>query len=283
MKRSHFNILDSSDDENEYSNKGGLLASAGRNARIRPRHEHQQMNRDVVDFTDNDSIMDIEAGDKYIRGMVVPTPPQMQCVCPTPNASLTLADIDLHPIVRGTLRSLSKQPENIAALLFAAANAPTSHSRFTRSWIYIYNYSLLRPASMWIGKWMWFVSPKYLDDAFIAVAAALDTCHLGSTVKTAPPANSTSAVPIIIYTDDYRNRDDVLRIGLVVQSLSESKITISYKPDVFTLHDDGIHGSNTLRYSTIYQLKRESRELTLVDNGLALECALRMSSDSVCR
>jgi hypothetical protein len=83
--------------------------------------------------------------------------------------------------------------------------------------------------------------------------------------------------PIIVYTKDFRDQADVLRVGLELRKLGGNARTLSYKPDVFTVSNSGIHGSGELEYKTIFQLKPQSNELTLVGkNGAALAVACEM-------
>ena len=246
VRKSHFNIDSDGEDD--------VVQTFATNARKRTRNEDDIEPSNTYEYQDiypfSSEAIVTQSSISYAP--VADDDRAQHHTSASPQVLVKIADVQMDDTVCSELRSAIQQPAHVSALLYAAANRPTSHSRYSRSWIYIYNYALVRPHdSSYVGKWMWFVSVEHLDDAFVAVAAALDTCHLGSTVKTAPPTSGSSVVPIIIYTDDYRDQADVLRVGLVVQSLLPTPRTISYKPDVFTLDEGGIHGNNTLKYKTI--------------------------------
>lgn len=176
------------------------------------------------------------------------------------------------------------QPNSCSdALSFALSNLPSTWKWQGVAWIHahapLHLTHLHRDHSVagYCGKWMWFVSETSLDDVFIKVVDSLQQGLLGQSVKVPPPDSDNAVHPIIVYTKDFRDQVDVLRVGLELRKLGGNARTLSYKPDVFTMSNSGIHGSGELKYKTIFQLKPHSNELTLVGtNGEALTIACEM-------
>lgn len=112
---------------------------------------------------------------------------------------------------------------------------------------------------------MWFVKSVDLDECFILVAKAFQMGLLGDSVKV-PPMRTAAVQPIIIYTNDFRDEDDVLRVALNLRQYASIEKTLAYKPDIFTLSDDGIYGGNSLPAS-IYNLKVGESKLIKTTNG----------------
>jgi hypothetical protein len=169
------------------------------------------------------------------------------------------------------------------ALSFALSNLPSTWKWQGVAWIHahapLHMTHIHRDNSVagYCGKWMWFVTETSLDDVFIKVVDSLQKGLLGHSVKVPPPDSDSTVHPIIVYTKDFRDQADVLRVGLELRKLGGNARTLSYKPDVFTMSNSGIHGSGELEYKTIFQLKPQSNELTLVGkNGAALAVACEM-------
>jgi hypothetical protein len=187
---------------------------------------------------------------------------------------------------------------------FILDNLPSTWSNelLPVSWVYMMLRSRTPSTSKdFVGKWMWFVPASEVDERTIQVASALEQGLLGHYVKVPPvdcvqgycsttPSSSSSssssspvvkaplnrAVPLIVYTADFRDRADVLRVGLALRALGQ-RGTMSYKPDVFTLSDQGIHGSGQLPRS-VYQLRKDQDGLTLTDGGAAYATAIYLAT-----
>ena len=123
------------------------------------------------------------------------------------------------------------------------------------------------------GKWMIFPKSENLDGAWLTVAHALHTGQLGDSCKV--NAKKEGSNVIIVYTPNFRDEKEVLRVGLALLDLFPYLEQISYKPDVFTLSDDGIYGGNTLP-RTLYNLRRDRPRL-LVTKGRGGESALAIA------
>lgn len=166
------------------------------------------------------------------------------------------------------------QPETEDALSFAQSNLPSRWVGHDVSWIYLRqnNSNQITSRKSLCGKWMWFLPAEKLDTSFVAVAASLQNGALGHAAK-CPPPNSTGYTPIIIFTQDFTNTEDVLRVGLELRRIG-AEGRLSYKPDVFTTSEFGIHGSMELKYKSIYELPANREELERVGGGEAMECAM---------
>ena len=157
------------------------------------------------------------------------------------------------------------QPEDIDAVSFVTTNLPSTWTSDSVHWISISSpegFSKKSKASgrnPWVGKWLWFVDPASVDATFLSVADCLQAGNLGSSAKVATKPMGGRHV-ICIYTENFMDAEDVLRVGREVRRLGASN-TISYKPDVFTLSDAGIYGNNSLPKS-IYQLRKGETCLT---------------------
>ena len=156
------------------------------------------------------------------------------------------------------------RPAHIDMMDFAFDNLPSTFDHHTVAWINLRNYSSASSSSStedtadthkYCGKWMWFVAAHRVDEIFILLAGALQQGLLGDSIKVPPvsckqvfagsaPETATEntnqdgegsprvvprVVPFIVYTKDFRDRDDVLRVGLALRKLGASR-TISYKP-----------------------------------------------------
>jgi hypothetical protein len=176
------------------------------------------------------------------------------------------------------------QPENVDAVSFVSANLPSSWACDSVHWVGISSpggFSKKSKASgrnPWVGKWLWFVDPASVNPTFLSVAESLQTGKLGGSAKVATKPMGGRHV-ICIYTENFMDAEDVLRVGREVRRLGASN-TISYKPDVFTLSDAGIYGNNSLPKS-IYQLRKGETCLTFTmtkgkrDVTVAEEMALK--------
>ena len=84
---------------------------------------------------------------------------------------------------------------------------------------------------------MAFLPPAQQDEAWSRVVAALVAGKLGPAAKTPPPdppgggggAGPRTAV-LIVYTNDWEDREDVLRVGLALRQIARVN-QLSYKTD----------------------------------------------------
>jgi Domain of unknown function (DUF1917) len=154
------------------------------------------------------------------------------------------------------------QPEHIDPMDFALSNLPSTWNPEQVAWINLKNCTskVLGKGSgspsvtksqddyKFSGKWMWFVRESVVDEKFIMLAEALRNGQLGDSLKVPPVSceqrsfgstgdtasepleSQPKMVPFIIYTKDFRDRDDVLRVGLALKRIAAIETTISYKP-----------------------------------------------------
>lgn len=108
---------------------------------------------------------------------------------------------------------------------------------------------------------MWFVESNEMDEVFLRISISLQENKLGRSAKISTSSSTSFQSRVIcIYTENFLDTDDVLRVGLELRRIGAIQ-TINYKPDIFTLSDDGIYGSNSLP-KKIYQLTKNSNKLT---------------------
>jgi hypothetical protein len=89
------------------------------------------------------------------------------------------------------------------------------------------------PASPCVRR-MVFVSPAQQDDSWSCVVSALAAGTLGCAAKTPPPNadDRRGRTVLIVYTRDWEDRADVLRVGLALKEVLSVRCAISYKTDV---------------------------------------------------
>lgn len=145
------------------------------------------------------------------------------------------------------------RPSHVDMMDFALANLPSTwHSRGV-AWISLRNFTANsnneNKENGYCGKWMWFIHENEVDEKFLMLADALQNGMLGHSIKVSPvscrqcpnnpqdknKSNQASMTPFIIYTKDFRDRDDVLRVGLALRKLGNIHQTISYKPGTFSV------------------------------------------------
>ena len=79
---------------------------------------------------------------------------------------------------------------------------------------------------------MWYVARDKVDEVFMRLAETMEHGLLGHCIKvpgTLKLGEGKAAV-FIVYTKDFQDRDDVLRVGLKLREVLEIKRTFSYKP-----------------------------------------------------
>lgn len=112
------------------------------------------------------------------------------------------------------------------------------------------------------GKWMLFPATRNHDQTWLQLAEALSLGSFSISMKTCPSKEPGQGANLIcIYTEDWEDQEDVLRVGLNVLRLCTWVTQINYKPDIFTEDMEGIHGSNKLPL-TIFSLKQGDNHLT---------------------
>ncbi|KAM3072073.1 hypothetical protein ACMFMF_007467 [Clarireedia jacksonii] len=115
------------------------------------------------------------------------------------------------------------------------------------------------------GKWMLFVPPTTLPETWSRIATATSTNSLGIAAKCAPrdPYNTSKSRLICIYTEDFSNMPDVIRVLKALKELglveSSGKQGIYYKCDAYTylgLNSQNEHNIKASLYSSTELLKK---------------------------
>jgi hypothetical protein len=116
-------------------------------------------------------------------------------------------------------------------------NLPTQETHDT--WIYAYRkqgtYPEYHPERS--GKWLIFLSPATVDRYWLRIKEAVEQGQLGEQAKVSTAqalSNGRSIHAICVYTYDYEDRDDVMRIREVLRTLGVRR-KIVYKADEDTL------------------------------------------------
>ena len=107
------------------------------------------------------------------------------------------------------------------------------------------------PATERSGKWLVYVDQSYVDNAWEPIRAATEAGWLGSSAKVAtayanPHATSARAKVICVYTYDWMDEVDVMRVRDELRSRCAVKRAISYKADADTIADN--YGPGLAKY-----------------------------------
>ena len=162
--------------------------------------------------------------------------------------------------------TLSLPAEHLDEVL--AANAPSSFSRKADiAWVCARRRDDVVLRS---GKWLLFVNAAQ-DSTWVAIVRALQAGNLGPSAKTAPPDGSSRAAMFCVYTRDWEDRADVLRVGLALRAATGWTGAMSYKTDAHT-HAGAYSGNG--QSVCCYTLSPDAAELTVKENVLAVARAL---------
>ncbi|KAF9428245.1 hypothetical protein BGZ94_003002 [Podila epigama] len=90
------------------------------------------------------------------------------------------------------------------------------------------------------GKWMLFYDKSILDEKWAIVKQMVEQGELGigakcSTAKVNPNATNSKTGVIIVYTYDYQDQEDVLRVAITLHEKLQYKGKIYYKSDEQTM------------------------------------------------
>lgn len=101
-------------------------------------------------------------------------------------------------------------------------------------WIHAYADGRSRPAGQASGKWLVFIPVRYVDKYWRTVKQAVQDGKLGPVAKVATARPNPDEVdptrrPIVIYTADWRDKDDVRRVLRGPRSLGISW-RLTYRP-----------------------------------------------------
>lgn len=91
------------------------------------------------------------------------------------------------------------------------------------------------PESIRVGKWLFFVAEKFIDDTWRNVKKAVEDGKLWKQAKVSTAWRSKGNVYVIcVYTYDYEDESDVMRIRDYLREMG-FKRPVSYKSDEQTL------------------------------------------------
>ncbi|MBC6451295.1 putative phosphothreonine lyase domain-containing protein [Actinokineospora xionganensis] len=117
-------------------------------------------------------------------------------------------------------------------------------------WIHVHASVRCQPAEQASGKWLVFVPVRYVDHYWRIVKQAVQDGKLGPSAKVATARPNPDEVdptrrPIIVYTTDWRDQDDVRRVLGGLRSLGISW-RLTYKTDEATTA--GVYGHHAGTY-----------------------------------
>ncbi|MER0171959.1 MAG: DUF1917 domain-containing protein [Nitrosomonas sp.] len=99
----------------------------------------------------------------------------------------------------------------------------------------IYKGNIPQPESKQVGKWLFFVAEKYIDDTWRNVKKAVEDGKLWKQAKVSTAWRSKGKVYVIcVYTYDYEDEGDVMKIRDYLREMG-FKRAASYKSDEQTL------------------------------------------------
>ena len=156
-----------------------------------------------------------------------------------------------------------RKPSGVDARAWGLANRPSSFAHAGVAWLYATapGKHAFGPR---VGKWQLFVSHGTHDDVWQSVLAALGEGRLGCAAKTAPPDGGERSAVIIVYTQDWEDRVDVLRVALeLLSSIAPKTKVLCYKTDAHTIA--GVYAADGP--TTLYKIKPGETQLT-VDTGV---------------
>ena len=178
-------------------------------------------------------------------------------------------------------------------MAFAKANPPSAVCPMTWPWVFARCLGVHLPPAPpasegnFSGKWMLMSVPnEYLDARWVQTCAAVEAGEVCAAKVVPGGGAAPGGSPVIAYTRDFRDREDVLRAGLALRARfgGPSACKLLYKPDVFTLCDQerlyetGPRGGRKPVPKCPYQLLPGAGELKVVEKALALAGAMAVES-----
>lgn len=98
-----------------------------------------------------------------------------------------------------------------------------------------YKGNIPQPEAKQVGKWLFFVAEKYIDDTWRNVKKAIEEDKLWKQAKVSTAWRSKGGVYVVcVYTYDYEDVNDVMKIRDYLREMGFKK-TASYKNDEQTI------------------------------------------------
>ena len=185
-------------------------------------------------------------------------------------------------------------PEGVSQLAFARRFPPSRQDPSRFHWVYVHAIpaeyrGVPAPAEPgnYMGKWMIMNVPASKADLWFAeVARSVEAGEFCSAKTNAGPGKGRGGTGVIIaYTQDFRDRSDVLRAGEALKRRFGRAVVLKYKADVLTYggvysrasNAGGGYGAKGRQKSCIYTMKAGGLGLT-VEEGL-YELSLQLAKE----
>ena len=158
-----------------------------------------------------------------------------------------------------------RKPSGVDARAWAIANRPSTFAPGSVAWLYASAPSQ-NACGPRVGKWQLFVSPGVHDEVWQSVLVALCEGRLGCAAKTAPPDADQRSAVVIVYTRDWEDRGDVLRVALeLLRNIAPKTKTLCYKTDAHTIA--GVYADDGP--TSLFKIKPGETQLTVDEKVLA--------------
>ena len=158
-----------------------------------------------------------------------------------------------------------RKPSGVDGRAWGIANRPSTFAAGSVAWLYASapGQNAFGPR---IGKWQLFVSLGMHDEAWQNVLIALCEGRLGCAAKTAPPDAGQRSSVVIVYTRDWEDRNDVLRVALeLLRNIVPKSKVLCYKTDAHTIA--GVYADDAP--TSLYKIKPGETQLTVDEKVLA--------------
>ncbi|MGC9780584.1 MAG: DUF1917 domain-containing protein [Candidatus Heimdallarchaeota archaeon] len=92
---------------------------------------------------------------------------------------------------------------------------------------------LARDMKITVGKWMIFESPQSIDESWMKIVNAIIQSKIIASAKVSTAISKQKDYVICIYTDNYFNETEVMKVRNQLKELGFNRI-LYYKPDIYT-------------------------------------------------
>lgn len=137
--------------------------------------------------------------------------------------------VTLHACSREHAEQFCKRSTSAYHHRLKTEGIPSESKKFQTMIFAVRKVGFYRPSIDKSGKWMIFPSPSYVDAIWNRIHKAVEEGQLGNYVKVMGP-NHKGLYVICVYTYDYEDIDDVMRIREVLRVLGIRQL-LSYKSD----------------------------------------------------
>lgn len=114
-------------------------------------------------------------------------------------------------------------------------------------WLNVENNKVKSHVTNRSGKWLLFFNLDQIDNMWKIIKNNVENGNLGPCAKVSTMKNNPNKIKVIcVYSNNYKNTQDVTRIGLKLIELLNLSVTIHYKTDLQT--QNGIYGPKSYLY-----------------------------------